>query len=40
MISDNNPAVLVALRQLFPDQGAKIWILGCGARALVDAEYG
>ena len=36
MISDNNPALLVALRQLFPDQAREIWVLVHGAGALVD----
>src|SRR5437667_892749 len=36
MISDNNPALLLALRQLFPDQPREIWVLVHGAGALVD----
>ena len=40
MVSDNNPALLVALRQLFPDQAREIWVLVHGARSLIDAEYG
>src|SRR6266513_249227 len=36
MISDNNPALLVVLRQLFPDQAREIWVLVHGAGALVD----
>src|SRR5205814_5281328 len=36
MISDNNPALLVALRQLFPDQAREIWVLVHGAGALVN----
>ena len=36
MISDNNPALLVALRQLFPDQAREIWILVRCTGTLVD----